>query len=224
MAARQDGDEHLRRAADGAGGQDAAMRWYAEMPALRARQVLTDAAVLAWTVLWLAVGREVHRAVDRLGDPGRQLQQAGDGLTSGLSDAAERADDVPLVGDELRGPLDLAGRAGEAVRAAGQAQEQAVESLALLLATAVVVLPVLWALSRWLPPRLRWARDVQAVAVLRADVELLALRAATAAPLAELARLGPEPVGRWRRGEPGAAERLAALELARLGVRPERPR
>ena len=200
------------------------MTWYAETPALRTRQVLTDAAVAAWVVGWLLVGRLVHSTVEAFAEPGRRVQEAGSGLAAGLADAADRADDVPLVGDALRAPLDAAGRAAGELREAGAAHEQAVGELALLLAVLVVVLPVLWALSRWLPARLRFAREATAASSLRTDVELLALRAATRAPLPDLARLGPDPVARWRRGEPGAAEALAGLELARLGLRPGRPR
>lgn len=64
-------------------------------------------------------GRAVHSAVSSLAAPGRELEQAGDGLTRGPAGAADRADDVPLDGDELGGPLDLAAGAGgvEASRA-----------------------------------------------------------------------------------------------------------
>jgi hypothetical protein len=79
---------------------------------------------------------------------------------------------------------------------------------------------VLWALGRWLPPRLQWSREAGAAGRLRGDVELLALRAAASAPLAELSRLGPDPVTRWRAGDAGAGAALAALELQRLGLRP----
>lgn len=196
------------------------MTWYAETPALRTRQVVGDVLLLLWCAVWVRVGVAVHRGVDRLGGPGRELQDAGGGLRDGLSDAAERAGDVPVVGGGLRSPLDAAAGAGDALVRAGEAQEQAVGQLALLLALVVVALPVLWALSRRLPARLAWARQAGAARGLLGDVELLALRAAASRPLAELATLGPEPVGRWRRGEPGAAEALAGLELAALGLSP----
>lgn len=48
--------------------------------------------------------------------------------------------------------------------------------------------------------------------VRRDDVEFLALRSTTLLPLSRLARLGPEPVARGRRGEPrGAEERRSCL-------------
>lgn len=199
------------------------MTWYAQTPALRTRQQLTDLAVAVWTLVWLRVGVAVHEAVQRLGAPGRGLQDAGGSLEGGLSGAAERAGDLPVVGGGLRSPLDAAADAGRALTRVGVAQEQAVDRLALLLAVLVVLLPVGWALQRWLPRRLAWSRDAGAAGALRTDVELLALRAAVHRPLPELARLGPDPVGAWRRGEPGAAQALADLELQALGLRPGGP-
>ncbi len=193
------------------------MRWYAETPALRTRQVVGDVLTLLWCLVWVRVGVAVHHAVARLAAPGRQLQDAGGGLRDGLQRAADRTGDVPLVGDGLRGPLDSAADAGDALVRAGQAQETAVGRAALLLGLVVAALPVLWALSRRVPARLTWAREAGAAVRLRGDVELLALRAATGRPLSELATLGPQPVGRWRRGEPGAAE--AARRPGARGVR-----
>ena len=196
------------------------MTWYAETSPKRTSQQLGDAAMAAWTLLWLWVGDAVHDAVRRLGAPGRELEEAGGSLAGGLRGAADRADDVPVVGDSLRAPLDAAAGAGDAVARAGVAQQEAVGTLALLLALVIAGLPIAVALTRWLPSRLRYARDAAAARRLSGDVELLALRAAATQPLHVLARLGPDPVTRWRRGEPHAAEQLAALELERLGLRP----
>lgn len=195
------------------------MTWYASTPALRTRQLLTDAAVAGWLLLWWRVATAVHDAVGRLAAPGRELREAGSGLHAGLTAAADRVDAVPGVGDGLRAPLDAAAGAGQALAAAGQAQQDAVGTLALLLALVVSGLPVVWVLGHWLRSRLRWRREASAAQALAGDVELLALRAATSSPLAELARLGPDPVSRWRRGDAEAGRALATLELRRLGVR-----
>lgn len=195
------------------------MTWYAETRPLRTRQIAVDVAVAAWTLLWWRIGLVVHSTVSRLATPGQELEDAGGGLTRGLNDAADRAEDVPLVGEGLRAPLDLAAGAGEAVARAGVAQQDAVGTLALLLALLLAGLPVLWALQRWLPGRLGWARDARAARALHDDVELWALRAALSQPLPALARLGPDPVGAWRRGEPGAAQALADLERRAYGLR-----
>lgn len=196
------------------------MTWYASTPALRSRQVSADVAVALWALLWLWVGRGLHAAVDRLATPGRQLQEAGAGLRDGLGGAADRAGSVPGIGGGLRGPLDAAAGAGQALARAGAAQQDAVSTLALTLAVVVAGLPVLWAVSRWLPARLAWRREAVAAGRLRGDVDLLALRAAASAPLTALAALGPDPVTRWRAGDADAGRALAALELRRLGLRP----
>lgn len=207
------------RVRGGRTGQHCRMSWYAETPALRSRQLLRDAAVLLWVLVWLGVGAAVHDAVQRLAAPGRSLQQAGRDLSDGLSSAAERADDVPVVGDELSRPLDSASGAGESLARAGAAQQDAVGLLALVLTLVVAGLPVLVVLLWWLPSRLAFVREHRAARALRGDEELWALRAALHRSLPELARLGPDPVGRWRRGEPGAAGALAALERRAAGLR-----
>ena len=195
------------------------MSWYAETPALRARQLLIDLLVAVWVIVWVRLGQAVHEAVGQLAAPGRELQEAGNGLSDGLSAAARRADDVPRVGDELSAPLEAAAGAGEALARAGVAQQDAVQVLALVLALLLAGVPIAWALQRWLPRRVAFARSHRAAVELRDDVELWALRAALHRPLRELARLGPDPVGRWRRGEPGAAEALARLERRAHGLR-----
>jgi hypothetical protein len=199
------------------------MSWYAETSPKRTRQHVADALVALWVLLWLWVGNAVHDAVQLLAVPGRELEEAGNGLASGLTRAAERADDLPVAGGALRSPLDAAADAGSGLAGAGVAQQEAVATLALVLAVVLAGLPIGLALLVWLPRRLRWAGNARAAVTLRDDLDLLALRAAATQPLTALAALGPEPVGRWRRGDAGAAQQLAALELSRLGLRPPAP-
>lgn len=207
------------RVRGGRTGQHRRMSWYAETPALRRRQLLRDGLVLLWVLVWVRVGAAVHEAVSQLAAPGRALEDAGRDLADGLGGAADRADDVPLLGDDLADPLGGAAGAGESLAQAGQVQQDAVGLVALVLALVVAGLPVLVVLLRWLPARLAFARGHRAALALRGDSELWALRAAMHRPLPELARLGPDPVGRWRRGEPGAAEALAVLERQAAGLR-----
>jgi hypothetical protein len=105
------------------------MKWYAETGPLRSRQLLTDALVLLWAVLWVRVGLAVEDAVRTLGAPGRELEAAGDGLAGGLAGAAERADDVPVVGGGLAAPLEVAAGAGGAL---ARGEPGAAEALAAL--------------------------------------------------------------------------------------------
>jgi hypothetical protein len=195
---------------------------YARSPALRGRQLLADAGLLAWIVVWVLVARVVHGAVLALAAPGRAVADLGSSVAESMSSAAEAAHGVPLVGDDLSEPFDALGRAGGSVGGAGQAAQHAVGTLATVLAVVLVVLPVGWLLLRWLPWRLGWLRDARAAERLLAgtpDLEVLAARALATAPLPALAGLPPGTGAAWRAGDPGATRSLAALELSRLGLR-----
>jgi hypothetical protein len=199
------------------------MTWYAEVAGLRRRQVAVDVAVALWVLLWLRVGFAVHDGVQRLAGPGAELVDAGQGLSDALDGAADGLGRVPGIGGGLRSPLDAAADAGDLLSRAGAAQQDAVGTFALLLALVLAGLPVAAVVWRWSSKRLRWARDATAADRLRGDVDLLALRAATSAPLPELAALGPDVVTRWRRGDEASGRALAQLELRRLGLLPAPP-
>jgi hypothetical protein len=197
------------------------MPLYAQHPALRARQVAADVGMLAWAVLWVLVARVVHRAVLVLAEPGRAVEDLGASVADSMNSAAEAAGGVPLVGDELAAPFEALSDASGSVRGAGQAAQDAVATLALVLAVVLVVLPVGWLLLRWLPWRLRYAREAGAARRLlngAPDLEILAARALATAPLPRLAALPPGTGAAWRGGDPAAVRALAGLELARLGL------
>jgi hypothetical protein len=198
------------------------MHLYAQHPALRARQAAADLGMLAWAVLWVLVARVVHRAVLVLAEPGRAVEDLGASVAGNMTSAAKAAGDVPLVGDDLSAPFQALADASGSVRGAGQAAQDAVATLALVLAVVLVALPVGWLLLRWLPWRLRYAREAGAARRLLADVpdlEILAARAVATAPLPRLATLPAGTGAAWRGGDPAAVRVLAALELARLGLR-----
>ncbi|GHE06815.1 hypothetical protein [Klenkia taihuensis] len=195
------------------------MRLYAQRPALRTRQLTADVLLVAWAVLWVLVARVVHAAVLVLAEPGVQLESLGGSIRDTMGDAAGVAEDVPLVGDELSAPFGALGESGSGLAGAGQGLQDAVHTLAWVLAAALVVIPVGWALVRWGGWRLGWAR--QAAAAGRLDVELLAARAVATAPLPELARLPAGTGAAWRAGDAVATAALADLELRRLGLRSE---
>jgi hypothetical protein len=199
------------------------MRPYAQYLPLRLRQIAADVGMLAWIVLWVLVARAVHGAVLVLAEPGAALQDLGRSVADTMSSAAGTAGDVPVVGDELSAPFEALSKAGGAVSSAGRSAEEAVGTLATVLAVVLVVLPVGWLLLRWLPARLRYAREAGAATRLLAgtpDLELLAARAMATAPLARLASLPAGTGAAWRAGDPRAVRTLAALELRRLGLAP----
>jgi len=202
------------------------MRWYAADPARRARQVGVDAFVAAFALVCVLAGRAVHEAVARLGAPGLRLQEGAGGLADQLRGAGETASDLPLVGDELSRPLDGAGASAEQLADAGTSLSAAAESLADVLGLVVAVLPIVLVLALWLPPRLRFARRAgaaQRFLAAGAGEDLLALRALASQPLSRLSRVSADPLADWRRGDPAAVARLAALERRALGL-PAAPR
>ncbi len=198
------------------------MHLYAQHAVLRARQVAADLGMLAWTVLWVLVARVVHEAVLALAEPGRAVEELGASLAGNMGSAAETAGDVPIVGDELSAPFEALSEASGSVVGAGRAAQDAVATLALVLALVLVVLPVGWLGLRWLPWRLRYAREAGAARHLLTgtpELEILAARAMATAPLDRLAALPAGTGAAWRGGDPAAVRALAGLALARLGLR-----
>ena len=203
------------------------MRPYARTPWRAARQVAADLLAVALVVgaVWFA--QLVRDATLRLGEPGRRLAQTGTDLGENLRQAAERVGDLPLVGDEVRGPLDRAGQAAASLVQAGQEQQAVVGHLATLLEVVVIAVPVLVLLVTWLPVRLRFARRAGAAQRFldsSADLDLFALRAMANQPLHVLARVSDDPAGAWRRGDAPVVRELAVLELRSVGLRPPRLR
>ena len=202
------------------------MQLYAQHPVVRSRQLTADLGVLAWIVLWVLVARTVHGAVLVLAEPGKAVQDLGTSVAGTMSSAADAADGVPVVGDELASPFQALADASNSVSGAGIAAQDAVGTLAFVLAVLLVVLPVGWLALRWLPWRVSYAREAGAAARLTRGtpgLELLAARALATAPLPQLAALPDGTGAAWRAGDPTAVRALAALELRRLGLRLPEP-
>jgi hypothetical protein len=199
------------------------MKLYAESTPRFAAQLALDVLVVAWIVLWVWVGRTVHDGTLELADPGHRISASATDLAASMSDAGRYLEDVPLVGGGISAPFDQASEASAALAAAGRAEVRAVEDLALWLGLSIALVPILVVVGRYLPARWRFVRD--ATAAQRyvdgpADVELFALRAMAHQPLHVLGRVTDDPVAAWRDGDRVVIERLAALELARHGLRP----
>ncbi|WP_110183390.1 hypothetical protein [Nocardioides solisilvae] len=195
---------------------------YADLPALRARQVTGDLLLVVWLVACAWLGQAVHDQVMGLAGPGEQTAESASGLASGLRDAGGRLDDLPLVGDEVASPFDRAATASDRLAEAGEATVHAVERLAFWLGTATGTVPALLALALRVPRRVRFAREATAGARFvdaTEDLDLFALRALAHQPMHVLARVDDDPAGAWRRREPDVVRRLAELELRRSGLR-----
>ena len=201
------------------------MRLYAETAGLRARQVLVDLVVLAWTAAWGAAGLALYRLVEKLAVPGARVEQAGGGFAGDVAEIQQKIGRVPVVGDQLQAPFGRLAGTGRTLAEAGVAQQEVVHQLALWLGVVVAAVPVVALLLVWLPHRVTWAREAGAAGRLRldgADLELFAIRAVANRPLRQLHQVSPDPAGDLRTGE---YEALAELELRTLGLRarPRRP-
>lgn len=194
---------------------------YSTRPGRLTAQLFSDFAVVVWTVLWLVVGLAVYDAIATIADAGRQVESGAHGIAGNLASAGHGAQHIPVVGDTISKPLDSASQAALDIAGAGHALDSAASWLAVLLAMAVVALPILIAVVPWLLLRLRFFRrklTVTGLAATPAGAQLLALRALTNRPPRKLMAVSTDPVGGWRRDDPVTIGALVALELRSAGI------
>lgn len=201
------------------------MKLYADSDGRRSLQLLGDLMLIGWLYLWVQLGLVVRHATLSLARPGEELASAGGGLADRLREAGETVGGLPLVGDEAQAPFDGAGGAADRIAAAGNAQVEAVTTLAFWLGLSVGAIPILIVLAVYLPLRWRFVREATAGARFvdsSDDLDLFALRAMARQPLHKLARISDDPAGAWRRGDTEVVGALAALELRDSGLLPPR--
>lgn len=199
------------------------MRFYARPSSRLFWQVAADLFVAAWAACWWIVGRFVDATIRALAEPARQTARVTVDLRRQMAEAAQDAGGLPIVGDDLRQPLNDMATNLDAIVAAANAQVAGLEQAALVLGWLLFVVPVALMVAVWLPPRLRFARRAAATLALRdrpGGTDLLALRALVTQPLGDLASIADDPVAAWRAGDPAAVARLANLELASAGLAP----
>lgn len=202
------------------------MKLYADLPARRTAQVVTDLLMLAWIVLWVRVGIAVHDSTMELAEPGHRLEGAGRGLRDKLTTAGDGVDDLPVLDDRVAKPFRDAADSGTPIEDAGADLVTAVERLATTLGWVTALTPILIVGAVWLATRLRFVRratSAQGLVDSVDDLDLFALRAMANQPLARLAAISPDPAAAWRRGDPEVIHDLAVLELADCGLRPPAP-
>ncbi|MBJ7465038.1 MAG: hypothetical protein JHD38_15485 [Mycolicibacterium sp.] len=195
---------------------------YATRPGRLLAQLVSDVTVLIWTVIWVMVGSAVYTAVSTIAEVGRQVQDGADGVAGNLNSAGDSADDFPLIGDALAGPLRAASDAAGEIAGAGQSLDSTATWLAWVLALAVAATPILAVAMPWLFLRVRFFRrklTVLTLASTHAGQELLAMRALANRPLAKLTAIDPDPIGAWRRDDRPAIRGLALLEIHAAGVK-----
>ena len=198
------------------------MTWYSEIPARRTRQLLGDAWLVFWGLLWIWVALRLYDLIMNLAKPGLAVAEGATDLAGRFTSAGDSLGQVPLVGGTLQSPFDGMAGASESIAQAGQTAADAVGVLARFLAISLAVLGIAsWAMF-WVPLRVAFIR--RATAARRFldssdDLDLFALRAMARQPLHLLARVSDDPAGAWRRGDKRVIGQLASLELRSEGLR-----
>lgn len=194
---------------------------YATTPGRLLGQLISDIVIAVWVLIWLFVGMAVHSAVATIAQVGRQVETGANGIADNLESASDQTQDVPLLGNALRGPLNAAGEAALDIANAGHSLDTTASWLAWVLALAVASPPILAVAMPWVFLRVRFVRrkwTALTLAATPAGQQLLALRALANRPLAKLVSVDADPVGAWRNQDVAAISGLAALELRSAGV------
>ncbi len=199
------------------------MSLYSDYPGARTRQIIADVFGAIAVIVVVTIAASIAAAIRTLAAFGRDLETAGLDFQSGLLEAADALGDVPVIGDGIRGPFDLAASGGQAVADAGRGQQQLVEFIAVSVGWSVALVPLLIIALVWLVPRIRFAlRSGRMRGMIKQGltIDTLAARALARAPLAQLVAVHPDPAAAWRSQNPDALRDLAAIELRRAGIRP----
>lgn len=194
---------------------------YSTRPVRLLAQLFSDFVVFVWTAFWVLVGLAVYDAIATIAEAGRQIESGTNGIAGNLASAGHGAQQIPLVGDEVSKPLTSASHAAVDIANAMHDLDTTASWLAVLLAMAVVALPILVAVLPWLFLRLRFFRRKWTATGLAATApgrDLLALRALTNRSPRKLVALSEDPVGGWRHGDPATIQALVALELRSAGI------
>ena len=131
---------------------------YATRPGRLAAQLFSDFAVFVWTAIWLLVGTAVYDAISTIAKAGRQVESGATGIAANLASAGHDAQHIPVVGDAVSEPLTSASEAALDIAGAGHSLDSTASWLAVLLALAVVAVPILIVVMPWLFLRLRFFR------------------------------------------------------------------
>jgi hypothetical protein len=124
---------------------------------------LFDSAVLAWMVLWLAVGTWSGYTVWQLSELGDTVTSSGEAIGK-AGEALSVVGDLPLVG-ESPGELGAEAEAtGEEISVRGQEVKGQLRQLAVLLGLSITLIPVTPVVGLYVPLRLARRREVRALA------------------------------------------------------------
>ena len=176
-------------------------------------------ALAIWAAFWIAIAAYTAYEVAALRTLSHTVVKAGI-ATESTGHALAAVGHLPFVGGRISDLAAQAIAAGASARTSGAATATTVDRLAVLLGIAIALIPTVPLLGLYVPLRLSWRRERNAVrhAIARWDGEsgleaFLAQRALAHLSFEELRDLGYDGTP----GSPPNAE-LAAAELRRLGL------
>jgi hypothetical protein len=184
---------------------------------------LVDFVIACWVLGWVGLGVAIGVEVNELESlthtvvvEGRAVEAVG-GTLHDLSN-------VPLLGGEIGSTAEKVQRAGQSAVASGTSSRGTVDTLAVLLAIAVALLPSVPVFGFYVPLRLHRRHEARAlrraIAAHAGDPQFelfLARRAVEALGYDRLRRVSTMP---WEEIDAGRRNDLAAAELRRLGIDP----
>jgi hypothetical protein len=178
-----------------------------------------NVVLVIWAALWIGIATYTAYEVAALRALSQTVVKAGT-ATESTGHALAAVGHLPFVGGRISQLAAQAIAAGASARASGASTVTTIDQLAVLLGIAIALIPTVPLLGLYVPLRLSWRRDRNAVrrAIARWDGEpafeaFLAQRALAHLPFEELRELGYDGT----EGSPPNAE-LAAAELRRLGL------
>lgn len=185
-----------------------------------------DVLFVVWAAVWIAVAAYTAHEVQVLHDLSGTVVTTGAAVDT-AGKALQGIATLPLVGGEVGTLAGQVRAAGQSAQASGAATRNSVDNLSILLGISIALIPIVPVLVLYLPLRLGWRREQQAVveAVRRwggdeALEEYLARRALQGLSYHELREISDDP---WHALENGARRQLAEAELERLGLHVQLP-
>lgn len=197
------------------------LRFYADEPARRTRQIVADVLLGLWCLLALWAGHLVHDRALVAQSGARKLEAGSSSLAQDMKDAAESVAKIPFVGRDSRAPFDRAAQTGQDLSASGHDLATGLGRFAVLLGVLTALVPILLALVPWGLTRLRYAVRAGRLVRLRripGGRRLLALEALTSADPRRLAAIDDDPARAWQDDDADTTRDLARLVLATHGL------
>ena len=210
-------------------GRDEMLIW-SERRNPRMREMIADAATVAWVGLWAMLGFRLFGLLAELAGAGRLIQDGGTGLRSTGGEVAAVLQGVPLIGDGAsERVLGAFGAAADPMIQFGSDVERVLFIIAALLGMLVVAVAVIPWLNRYVPWRMErlrrlnsGARVIQRSMLHASDGagerqlrEMLASRAIHRLEYDRLLEFTPDPFADWKAGR---LDRLVEAELEAVGL------